>query len=74
MRHPSPTVLVAVALAAVGCGNKTDKPGGAAAKATVETPAPTGSAVVRGVIKFEGADVIRVMSVPNSRSLTGSPQ
>ena len=44
------------ALQCVGCDHKTEKPGGAATKgsAAVETPAPTGSASIKGVIKFEG--------------------
>jgi hypothetical protein len=51
------TLLLAAALL-VGCGNKTEnKPaaGASSAKAAaVETPAPTGSAVIKGVIKFAG--------------------
>jgi hypothetical protein len=51
-----PAVLIATALLAAACGNKTDnKTGGATtAKPAVEAPAPTGSAVLQGVIKFEG--------------------
>jgi hypothetical protein len=47
-------VLVGAASVAA-CDSKPAKPGGGGtAKPVAETPAPTGSAVVKGVIKFEG--------------------
>jgi hypothetical protein len=48
------SALLAAALAAPACGNKTDKPG-AGPKAAAEAPAPTGSAVIKGVVKLDGA-------------------
>jgi hypothetical protein len=55
MRHLALPLALALALAA--CNSKTDnKPAGGAgtAKPVAETPAPTGSAVIKGVVKFEG--------------------
>jgi len=51
--------LLAAALLAAACGNKnatrsTAGAGTSTAGAVVDTPAPTGTAVLRGVIKFEG--------------------
>jgi hypothetical protein len=45
------------ALAPAACGNKTEKPGKSSAKpqASAEAPAPTGSAVIKGVVKLNGA-------------------
>ncbi len=47
---------VAAALLLAACSNKTDnKAGAGTAKAAAEAPAPTGSAVLRGVVKLDGA-------------------
>ncbi len=48
-------LAAAVALAA-SCSNKNDKPGGGAgtAKPGAETPAPTGKAIIKGVVTFDG--------------------
>ena len=65
MRHPRsalPHLATAVLLISLGafaaaCDNKPKDKAGAAgnAKAEVEAPAPTGSAVIKGVVKFQGA-------------------
>jgi hypothetical protein len=49
-------LAAAAALLAAACSNKTDKPGGTGAgpKPVVEAPAPTGSGVLKGVVKLEG--------------------
>lgn len=49
--------LAAALLATLASCDKNDKPGGAAAgpKAAAEAPAPTGSAVIKGVVTFDGA-------------------
>jgi hypothetical protein len=48
-------VLVVVLAAGLAAGCKSNKPsGGAATTAKADAPAPTGSAVVRGVVKLEG--------------------
>ena len=50
--------LAAAALLGAGCSNKTEHKaatgGSAGAKPVVETPAPTGSAVIKGVVFFKG--------------------
>jgi hypothetical protein len=59
MRSPryAPMLLAAAALVACGKNAETKATGGTArpAGAAVETPAPTGSAVLRGVVKLDGA-------------------
>jgi hypothetical protein len=55
LRSLAPLLAVSALLAA-SCDNKTDKPGGPAAgpRPSAETPAPTGSGVIQGTVKFEG--------------------
>ncbi len=57
MRHEKLLLVLAVALAACGKKATTRSSSGAAGTAgpVADTPAPTGNAVVRGVIRFEGA-------------------
>lgn len=50
-------LAAALSIAAAACDSKPTKPGGGGAAktaTTVETPAPTGSATLKGVMKFEG--------------------
>jgi hypothetical protein len=54
MYRPRPLVAAAALLVAA-CSNKTDKPSaGAGPKPATEAPAPTGSGVVKGVVKLDG--------------------
>src|ERR1700722_13499540 len=57
-RPRRPRLLVVLALLAapfaLACDHKTDKPG-VSGKPVVETPAPTGKAVVKGIVKYAGA-------------------
>lgn len=54
--RPLVLLAIAAALGAAACSNKTDKPAGAGTgpKPGAEAPAPTGSAVIKGVVKFAG--------------------
>jgi hypothetical protein len=54
--RPSTLVLAFCSLLAASCDNKTDKPGGSGAgpRPTADTPAPTGSGVIQGTVKFAG--------------------
>src|SRR5689334_17850844 len=49
-------LLAAAALSSAGCNSKSDKPAGAGtAKPVAESPAPTGQAMITGVVLFDGA-------------------